>query len=150
MNFLFNNIKCLEFFSYDFAKKRENQDQNQDDENPIIEQKVFSQIHFSGDLQATGKSDELLSLKDVLLNYQGSSKDEIESYSMGSTPGVSEQHEEKTIILKRNDLMIDGKECQVVNFIDLSVYTKLKQEKENNELLKTLNTSVHHEMLAPL
>ena len=69
MNFLFNNIKCLEFFSYDFAKKRESQDQNEDDENPIIEQKVFNQIHFSKDFQTTGKSDELLSLKDVLLNF---------------------------------------------------------------------------------
>ena len=52
--------------------------------------------------------------------------------------------------MKRNDLIIDEKECQVVNFIDISSFIKLKQEKENNELLKTLNTTVHHEMLAPL
>ena len=27
---------------------------------------------------------------------------------------------------------------------------RLKKVQENNELLKTLNTTVHHEMLAPL
>ena len=58
--------------------------------------------------------------------------------------------EEKIVIMKRNDLIIDEKECQVVNFIDISSFIRLKQEKENNELLKTLNTTVHHEMLAPL
>ena len=60
------------------------------------------------------------------------------------------EKEEKVVIMKRNDLIIDEKECQVVNFIDISSFIKLKQEKENNELLKTLNTTVHHEMLAPL
>ena len=34
--------------------------------------------------------------------------------------------EEKTVILKRNDLIIDGKECQVVNFIDISSFIRLK------------------------
>ena len=57
---------------------------------------------------------------------------------------------DRTVILKRNDLIIDEKECQVVNFIDISTYKRLKQEKLNNEILKTLNTTVHHEMLAPL
>ena len=56
----------------------------------------------------------------------------------------------KTIILKRNYLIINERNCQVVNFTDISAYIKLEQEKENNELLKTLNTTVHHEMLAPL
>ena len=60
------------------------------------------------------------------------------------------EKEEKVVIMKRNDLIIDEKECQVVNFIDISSFIRLKQEKENNELLKTLNTTVHHEMLAPL
>ena len=58
--------------------------------------------------------------------------------------------EEKTLILKRNDLIINEKQCQVVNFIDVTAFIKLKQERESNELLKQLNTTVHHEMLAPL
>ena len=37
-----------------------------------------------------------------------------------------------------------------MNFIDVTAFIKLKQEKESNELLKQLNTTVHHEMLAPL
>ena len=41
-------------------------------------------------------------------------------------------------------------ECQVVNFTDISNYSMLQKEQENNELLKNLNTTVHHEMLAPL
>ena len=57
---------------------------------------------------------------------------------------------ERTVILKRNDLIIDEKVCQVVNLIDITTYKRLKQEKINNEILKTLNTTVHHEMLAPL
>ena len=57
---------------------------------------------------------------------------------------------ERTIIIKRNDMVINEKECQVVNFIDITTYKRLEQEKETNELLRTLNTTVHHEMLAPL
>ena len=45
---------------------------------------------------------------------------------MKSIFGLNSQKVERTVILKRNDLIINGKECQVVNFIDLSVYTKLK------------------------
>ena len=37
-----------------------------------------------------------------------------------------------------------------MNFIDVTAFIKLKQERESNELLKQLNTTVHHEMLAPL
>ena len=57
---------------------------------------------------------------------------------------------ERTIIIKRNDMVINEKECQVVNFIDITTYKRLEQEKETNELLRTLNTTVHHEMVAPL
>ena len=57
---------------------------------------------------------------------------------------------EKTLIVKRSNLIIDERECQVVNFFDISTYKRLKQEIENNELLKNLNTTVNHEMLAPL
>ena len=58
--------------------------------------------------------------------------------------------DERILILKRNDMIIDEKECQVVNFIDISTYRRLELEKENHAFLKTLNTTVHHEMLVPL
>ena len=38
----------------------------------------------------------------------------------------------------------------MINFTDVTAFKRLKQEEETNRLLKTLNTSVHHEMLAPL
>ena len=63
---------------------------------------------------------------------------------------ITDDQEDKVLILERNDMIIDDKECQVVNFIDISAYEKFEQEKANNLFLKKLNTTVHHEMLAPL
>ena len=88
-------------------------------------------------------------MKEILVSFQ-ESKLRSETYNMTSITDSEQTKEDRTVILKRNDLIIDEKECQVVNFIDISTYKKLKQEKVNNELLRTLNTTVHHEMLAPL
>ena len=41
-------------------------------------------------------------------------------------------------------------ECRVINFTDITSYIRLKHEEEVNNLLKTLNASVHHEMVVPL
>ena len=38
----------------------------------------------------------------------------------------------------------------ILNFTDISTYQKLKQEEETNNLLRTLNASIHHEMIVPL
>ena len=56
----------------------------------------------------------------------------------------------KTLMTKRTDLSIDDKECRVINFTDISAYKMLEQQQETNKILKALNASVHHEMLAPL
>ena len=48
------------------------------------------------------------------------------------------------------DFMFDEKECQIINITDISAYIKLEKTQTTNKLLKTLNTSVHHEMLTPL
>ena len=48
------------------------------------------------------------------------------------------------------DMIFNEQECQVLNFADITAYKRLKQEEEMNRLLKLLNASVHHEMLAPL
>ena len=48
------------------------------------------------------------------------------------------------------DLTFNRKECLVINFTDITAYKRLEQEREINNQLKMLNTSVHHEMIAPL
>ena len=63
---------------------------------------------------------------------------------------ISKSDHDRTVIIKRNDLLIDEKECQVVSFIDITTYKMLQKEKERSELLRTMNTTVHHEMVAPL
>ena len=53
-------------------------------------------------------------------------------------------------MVKRMDILFDGKECQLLNFSDITTYKLLKKEEEKSRLLSMLNTSVHHEMLGPL
>ena len=48
------------------------------------------------------------------------------------------------------DLIFNEKECQVLNFTDMTMYLQLKREEEKTRMLGALNLSVHHEMLAPL
>ena len=48
------------------------------------------------------------------------------------------------------NLNFNDEECFVISFTDISTYQRLKHEEEVNNLLKTLNASVHHEMLVPL
>ena len=47
-------------------------------------------------------------------------------------------------------LYLNDEPCVVISFTDISTYQRLKHEEEVNNLLKTLNASVHHEMLVPL
>ena len=55
-----------------------------------------------------------------------------------------------TILVHRMELNFDAKECQVLNFTDITMFRSLKKEKETTHLLKTLTASVSHEMIAPL
>ena len=48
------------------------------------------------------------------------------------------------------DLTFNEKECQVINFTDMTMDLQLKREEEKNRMLNALNMSVHHEMLVPL
>ena len=48
------------------------------------------------------------------------------------------------------DLTLHEKECQVLNFTDMTMDLQLKREEEKNRMLNALNMSVHHEMLGPL
>ena len=46
--------------------------------------------------------------------------------------------------------MFDNVLCQAISFIDISQYAQLKKQEEQNNVLKALNMTVHHEMLSPL
>ena len=48
------------------------------------------------------------------------------------------------------NLLYSEEDCVVINFTDISTFQKLKVQEENVNLLKTLNASVHHEMVVPL
>ena len=39
---------------------------------------------------------------------------------------VSHDEEEKTLMIERNDMLIEGTECQVINFIDITAYKRLE------------------------
>ena len=60
------------------------------------------------------------------------------------------QEGDRTIIVKRTNLVFKETECQVINFTDITVYKQLELEEEKNSILRILNLSVHHEMVAPL
>ena len=62
----------------------------------------------------------------------------------------NEEERGRSLIVKRMDLIFNDQECQVLNFNDITTYKRLKKEEETSRLLKTLNASVHHEMLGPL
>ena len=99
----------------------------------------------------------LLSLKDILLKPDLEKEDEngeikVESYLMKKSGFSIDQDSDntKTIIVKRMKLNFNEVESRVINFTDITSYIRLKHEEEVNNLLKTLNTSVHHEMVVPL
>ena len=117
------------------------------DQANILDKKIFTPIEFNKETQNHQKN--LRSLREILLDQKNYGQ-RLESYTMGPISESNPSQQSKEIILNRNDLIINERNCQVVNFTDISTYTKLKKEQENNEILKTLNTTVHHEMLAPL
>ena len=56
-------------------------------------------------------------------------KRQVESYSMKPVVPSEESKHDRTIIVKRNDLIINDRECQVVNFTDISAYKRLQKEE---------------------
>ena len=48
------------------------------------------------------------------------------------------------------NLTFSETECQVINFTDITAYKRLELEEEKTNMLMMLNTTVHHEMIAPL
>ena len=57
---------------------------------------------------------------------------------------------ERTIIVNRTAITFNDTQCQMLSFADITPFKDLLKEKETSKLLKTLNESVHHEMMGPL
>ena len=78
----------------------------------------------------------LLSLEDILQRREseirGRRKNKVESYVMRganfseSDVDVEDQGGDRTIIVKRIDLIFNETECQVINFTDITAYKRLK------------------------
>ena len=58
--------------------------------------------------------------------------------------------EERNLVVRRMDINFSKKECQILNLTDVTSIMTLEREKEKYRMIKLLNTSVHHEMIAPL
>ena len=104
-------------------------------------------------------SPNLLSLDEIIRKVgkaesQPKSLDQLESYLMFTAEDMSKQVDQevnpKTIIVNHMSLYLNDEPSVVISFTDISTYQRLKHEEEVNNLLKTLNASVHHEMLVPL
>ena len=90
--------------------------------------------------------EDLISLKQIILDRKQPEGPELESYSMLQ----DNDDDSKIFIVKRYDLILNGQECQMLNFTDITIYQKLKAQEEKSNVLSALNTSVNHEILVPL
>ena len=126
LSFLFSNQKCTNLFQYNFAAKTdESTKSNQVRGNPI-EDRLFKRMDFKPKSNSSAdreiNSGERLSLKQVLLESEQNTPN-LEQFAMTS---IENNEEDITVLLKRNNLMMNDKECQVVNFVDISTYKKLE------------------------
>ena len=74
-------------------------------------------------------------------------KDGLESYTINKT---NDSEKENTLAVKRMNITFSQKKCQVLNFTDVTSSIMMEREKQKYEMMKSLNTSVHHEMIGPL
>ena len=92
----------------------------------------------------------------MLNSYDETEDDKVETYIQLSdiVDDFSEDGHcarDQTIIVKRMKIAFKNKkECQVLNFTNITAYRRLKHEEEKSKLLNRLNHSVHHELLGPL
>ena len=101
--------------------------------------------------ESTDTERRLISLKDIINRYSHETIDStrIESYKMHSGSNPSLDHD-RYLVVKRTSLSFNKKNCQVLSISDLTSFQQLKEKEESNRFLIALNTTVHHEMIAPL
>ena len=58
--------------------------------------------------------------------------------------------EDKVVHLKRTDMIYNNTNCHVLNFLDMTSQYSLERSEEKCRLMKLQNTTIHHEMIAPL
>ncbi len=92
----------------------------------------------------------MFQLRDQPGNAHSEANDNERHSESGQSRDGNQKKSVKTIIVKRMDLLFNGKECQLLKFTDISMYKRLKQKKEKINMMTALNTSVHHEMAGPL
>ena len=92
-----------------------------------------------------------MNLKEIIHRYSHETIDntKIESYKMLSEYNPKLGHD-KYLVVKRTSLSFNKKNCQVLSISDLTSFQQLKEKEEKNRFLIALNTTVHHEMIAPL
>ena len=61
-----------------------------------------------------------------------------------------DNEEAKVFIMKSINMVYNSIDCRVLNFQDMTSYFNLQRQQEKYRLIKMLNTSIHHEMIAPL
>ena len=169
LNVEFCNSKSIELFGIDLRETSLNQE-------PELVNKILDRPRFTSNDGYTKKKEEsqpnvldmndiatqsdannnLLSLKDIMLrqDHSGRPANSVESYIMKynllDIQDYDQCEKRRSLIVQRMDLAFNDTDCQVINFTDITTYEKLKREEETSRLLKTLNASVHHEMLGPL
>ena len=47
-------------------------------------------------------------------------------------------------MLHRLDITLNDKECELINFKDITAFESLQKEKDQNRVLKMLTTTVSH------
>ena len=98
----------------------------------------------------------LVSLEDILKSEGGSNDAEQEPkhYLMVSNALSDEYSDEKSnvrqITVTRMKIFFEGKESELLTFIDMTVHKRLQTQEIKNELLITLNASMHHEIVTPI
>ena len=61
-----------------------------------------------------------------------------------------EENFDRSIVLKRSSLIFNDEDCEVISISDITSLKQLQEKEKTHNLLKALNATVHHEMLAPL
>ena len=90
-------------------------------------------------------------MKEIINRYSHETIDNtrIESYKMHSENNPKLEHD-RYLVVKRTSLSFNKRSCQVLSISDLTSFQQLKEQEESNRFLIALNTTVHHEMIAPL
>ena len=144
MTFQFCNSKSIELFGADLTNGHVD----------VLNTRIFSpceQSHVASTREYSGMTvadRARLTLSDVFSIENKDDKMETECYIMQQNG--EDNNDQLMLLVHRMDLHFNDQECQVLKFTDITLFEKLKKEKETTRLLKTLTACVSHDMIAPL